>query len=408
MENFTLEGYLQSVPWQDTATKLYDSPPIILRGFVRRADGIGSHLPNLYDKVFCEYKNVAFTAPPDRKMFMHTFLHEVTDNTISAYTKDFEWIHKFRQKENKHITEPQNFKNAKLLHVSGFSNTMEEEYQNNFLDIYKYKKNLNAETYFYLMWENSDFKPLDTLFNSYDNIIVTNTWLYENLQERYPGASIYNIEHIARYYDAPSSGTSEKFTYGFSGGLWERKCPEIVIKSYNQIKTSEDLLKVHSRQNMASPVRENLIKNLIKEDPNYIDFTLRTLPDNEFSVWWDSLNCYIAVSGGESYSVTPRQAILQGIPVILSANTAHLDLLDVPGVLPVECTSAAIEYAQYSHMIGQSQYQPQQDQISKQMIEVKKNYKYWKAEAQKGSKILQKKLSVNRIKQQWKDLLNGI
>ena len=53
MQPFDLEGYLsQKIAWEDSTKKEFDDPPVILRGFCRRQDGIGSHLPNLYDNIF--------------------------------------------------------------------------------------------------------------------------------------------------------------------------------------------------------------------------------------------------------------------------------------------------------------------------------------------------------------------
>ena len=132
------------------------------------------------------------------------------------------------------------------------------------------------------------------------------------------------------------------------------------------------------------------------------------MPDAEFVDWWDTLNCYVFVSAGESYSVTPRQALMQGTPVILSKNTSHLDLLDVPGILWVNCTEAGTAKYSGNADLGSevgAQFEPHIDEVKECMKEVKKNYIYWKAEAQKGGEIIKQRTSKENIAKQWRKIL---
>ena len=413
MQQFDVEGYLaQKVNWEDKIEKEFDDPPIILRGFCRRQDGIGSHLPNLYDNVFNKYKNVSLQVPTDRRPFQHGFLQDITDTSqdnLDKFHKDFEWINKFRFFENRHIQDMKTYRKPKVIHVSGFCGSLEREYQENFLDFYKYKKQYDAELYLYLMWESRGYQDLEGMFEIYDNVIVTNSWLYKELKAYFGDKiKLHQVEHVAHYYTKAATGSSDKFTYGFSGGLWERKKVDVVMEAFHDIKQKDDILKLHTRRHA------NTEQMLYKFDEDYkkyqgqISFTNKTMPDAEFVEWWDSLNCYVFISAGESYSVTPRQALMQGTPVILSKNTSHLDLLDVPGILWVNCTEA--DTAKYSgnadlgSEIG-AQFEPHIDEVKKCMKEVKKNYIYWKAEAQKGGEIIKQRTSKENIAKQWRNVL---
>jgi hypothetical protein len=49
----------------------------------------------------------------------------------------------------------------------------------------------------------------------------------------------------------------------------------------------------------------------------------------------DSFDCMVNVSAGEGYGITIREALLLDKPLILSANSAHLDLINYGGVVTV-------------------------------------------------------------------------
>ena len=246
-EQVDLEGYITILHYQDTTTKLYTEPPLILRGFVRRADGIGSHLPNLFDNIFCEYKNVSFSTPTDRRSFMHGFLQDMPNTevaTMERYKQDLLWVAKYRAKENKHIQTPVPFMGSKLINLGGFCGPLPQEYSNNFLDFFKFKKQIRATLYLYLMWESADMLQLEPFITLYDHIIVTNTWLQQQLKQAYPTQSVILVEHFANYYKIQALGSQDKFIFGFSGGLWERKKVDVILKAFNKARQPNDLLKI--------------------------------------------------------------------------------------------------------------------------------------------------------------------
>jgi glycosyltransferase involved in cell wall biosynthesis len=406
-----LEGFLSSIKLKKVEP-IYDTPSIILRGFVRRADGIGAHMPNLYDNVFNEYKHVSFACPPDRKPFMNGFLEEVISlkpEDTAPWQKDFEWINKFRLHENRHLESPLNYTNSKVINVGGFCGPLPREYDNNFLDFFKYKKSLNAELILYLMWEQASFAELEPFMGIYDKVVVANSWLKNNLRKVYPNTPIEQVEHYANYYTKTAEGSPEQFVFGFSGGLWERKKVDLLMEAFYQSKTKDDILKIHSRRQANTAEMLQKFYAIYNQFKSQIEFQNKTLNDNDFAQWWNSLNCYVFISAGEAYSITPRQALMQGTPVILSKNTSHLDLLDVPGILWVECTEKNTASYSGNADIGSNtgiQYEPQLDSVIECMKEVKKNYSHWKAEAKKGGAIVQERTSVNNIKAQWRKIVN--
>ncbi|MBC8409980.1 MAG: glycosyltransferase [Rhodobacteraceae bacterium] len=412
-----MSKYMQELDWQkDEPEKLYDTP-IILRGFYNKADGIGSHLPNMYDQIFSNYKNVSFILPSNRNQnhFPRLKNRVVKDKAIHI-KEDLKWYKKWGHYKDTHIKHPDHFNKAKLIDVGGFDNVFPTNMAKEraqlkaqiALDHFKMKKLFNVETYLYLMWENSGIEIFEDFFELYDCIVVTNKWLEELIIKRFPHINVKFIGHVASYYKQNASGVSDNFIFGFSGGLWERKKADVVVNAFNLVKEKGDILKVHSRDSVNTPHMIRRIKKEIEKSPSQIEFKNETLNDKDFAEWWDTLNCYVFISGGESYSVTPRQALMQGTPVILSKNTSHLDLLDVPGILWVNCEEQATArfsgHADTGPIIG-NQFEPILDEAVECMKEVKSNYTYWKAEAIKGGEIIKKRTSPENIAKQWRNVL---
>ena len=150
------------------------------------------------------------------------------------------------------------------------------------------------------------------------------------------------------------------------------------------------------------------VYNCIKMSPTGIELKNKTLSASEYASWWNELNCLVFVSSGESYSIQPRQALMQGIPVILSKNTAHLDLLDIPGILWVNADTPEPAYFSGqpdANLTVGHQFGCEISDIIDKMAEVKKNYKYWKEQAKIGGEIIKKRVKPSIIKNQWEALI---
>jgi glycosyltransferase involved in cell wall biosynthesis len=272
------------------------------------------------------------------------------------------------------------------------------------------KNKYNIESYFYLMWESTGVDLLQPLIEMFDHTVITNSWLHEHLQKEYPKATIDKLEHIAHYSILENNPPTDKITFGYSGGLWERKKVDKIIESFNVMKSENDFLAIHSRDFVNTPEMVEHLESILALDSKNISFQNETLIFEDYLAWWKNLSAYIFISAGEGYSVTPRQALLCGIPVILSRNTAHLDLIDVPGILWVNSHEAST--ARYSGNITREikvgeQYEPDVAHAAKQLLELKENYAYYKAQALLGKEIIKQQVHIDSIKEQWVALTNN-
>jgi len=387
-----------------------NTTPIILQGYYLREDGLGAHLPNLIENVFYNHKTISFNRQPNRHQLHFSFISNLKDfskDELDLYERDFKWMRFYYSREGIFRVNPSQFQNAKFIHVGGFDLDATSIYSD-LQTLKAMKKFINAETCMYLMWESTGVHKIKELINAFDKVVVTNTWLKDLIESELGHEKVFKVPHIAKYYEQPSEGSGDTFNFGYSGGLWERKGVDTIIHSFNKIKEDNDRLRLHSREFVNIPQMVEKMKNIIKRDHKGIDLKNRTLNNAEYASWWNTLNCYVFISSGEGFSMTPRQALLQGIPVILSKNTAHLDLKNVPGILWVTCekqSGALFSGQPEANLDAGDQFIAKQSEVIEQMLNVKKNYDYWKSEAKKGGEIIRKQTAPDVIKKGWESIL---
>ena len=411
---FDIRGYLENNTFSGISTKsgvLRHTPGLILAGYYLREDGLGAHLPNLVENVFYNFENISFVRMPARNQLNFYFLNSIKNfskKNLENYKRDFKWMKFWYNSINKYQITPQLYLNGKYLHVGGVD-INPAEFQREIANVQLLKSKLNTESYYYLMWESTGIEVMKDLLLSFDNIVVTNEWLRMLIMEKLGHPKVHVVEHIAKFYSKPSQGSTDTFNFGYSGGLWERKNVDKTIIAFQQLpdkNTKTPKLKIHSRDFVNTESMVNKIKSLINSP--HIEIKNKTLSDDEYADWWATLNCLVFVSAGEGYSIQPRQALSMGIPVILSQNTSHLDLLGVPGIVWVE--SKIEEKAYFSGMPGANinvgnQFTVKIEDIKKAMLEMLQNYEYYKSEAQKAIPIIKDKINSETIKQRWEQIL---
>lgn len=116
------------------------------------------------------------------------------------------------------------------------------------------------------------------------------------------------------------------FTFGISAGFGNNhnKNQKMLIKGF--IRKFKDNQNVRLKIRGAGGDKEEIeaIKNLItRKNATNISLEVKPLSPQENFDFMKSLDCYVLVSKGEGFSLTPREALALGIPCILSNNTAH-------------------------------------------------------------------------------------
>jgi glycosyltransferase involved in cell wall biosynthesis len=150
----------------------------------------------------------------------------------------------------------------------------------------------------------------------------------------------------------------KKFVFGMSGAFWLRKNHLKILEAFAaEFGNRKDVkLKLHGRFG-----EENIIQELAKRirELNLTNVELIVKPYNnaEYLSFFKSLDCYVFLSMGEGFSITPREALAAGKPCIVTKNTAQITICNsgavriVPSNVPVpaiyDCYAAEANITDY-------------------------------------------------------------
>jgi len=161
---------------------------------------------------------------------------------------------------------------------------------------------------------------------NFDAIAVPDSWLvdvYKNSGVTVPIFILPLVLDLESLLAKPIKQKRNKpFVFGFSGGFWLRKNHTLLVKAF--IEEFGDnpnvMLKMHGRFEGGLKTVLNSFENIKTKN---ITLEYKAFTRQEYEDFITSLDCYVLISKGEGFSITPREALAAGIPCILSDNTAH-------------------------------------------------------------------------------------
>lgn len=238
----------------------------------------------------------------------------------------------------------------------------------------------------------------------YDIVVVPDKWLvnvYKNSGVNIPifvlPLGIYLPEKIN-----PTDVSSNKpLIFGMTGGFWERKnhiktmkCFQNIFKDSNQVK-----LLVHGRFGSYKEKVMEAYKQI--GSPKNIELVTEMLPTDQYNSLMNSIDVYVFLSKGEGYSITPREAIYLGKPVILSKNTAHRTICDSGFVIPVESNNKIPAFYEiFNRTIGHV-YDCEDKAVENAMLNSYNHYEEYKQNVLNGGKEWVEQFSWQSLKQKY-------
>lgn len=170
-------------------------------------------------------------------------------------------------------------------------------------------------------------------------IIVPDLWCKSIFSKYFDNVSIVPLGTHYRDINIPNN---EKFTFGYIARFESRKNHKLLIEAFlKKFKNDPKFqLKIHG-----PPGGHNLdeIKSLCSCSPN-IKFSCSLLSEYELDTWWKDISCYVIPSSGEGFSHTPREALMRGIPTIVSNWSAHESLVKLGVVRHISPSSFESAY----------------------------------------------------------------
>jgi hypothetical protein len=147
------------------------------------------------------------------------------------------------------------------------------------------------------------------------------------------------------------------------------------VKTFKNNKNIE--LNMHCKYSKNKP-NFKLIENWIKKyNIKNVKLSTDILSEKQYLDFLKSLDCYILLSKGEGFSITPLEAITLKVPLILSNNTAHIKYCNQPFTIPINCPVKEYIYDIYTRSDLQF-YNLKIEDACNAMIKMYKNYQYYK------------------------------
>lgn len=231
----------------------------------------------------------------------------------------------------------------------------------------------------YSMFE-SDAVPklwVQILNKYYDMLIVPDKWLVNVYKSSGVNIPIFVLPLgiiLKHEWFHQQHQKNEIFTFGMTGGFWERKNHIKTMQAFLEAFGSSQKvkLKIHGR---FGPFKDAVLRAYQKLGaPPNIEIISQMLDTNAYAKFMESIDCYVFISKGEGYSITPREALALGKPCILSKNTAHRTLCESGLVVPVEATLKVPAYYEvFGQQIGHF-FDCHTTEVVKAMLEVYHNY----------------------------------
>jgi glycosyltransferase involved in cell wall biosynthesis len=372
----------------------FNFPSLIYSGYDYPADGIGNHL-SLLDRL-------VFNSIPYTRKSLHALATPFKNHPPYAGVRNFD-----------HLNHPGDFKNSLYIDIS---RDMCDPYQVE-LSIQRaiaHKHAFNSVTALYLMWESDQLSQvLEKLPNAYDFVIVTS-----NLLDKYLEKKGVNVSHLPHPYDYANITEAKPHTekdglvFGISCGLWPRKNVALLASVFAEIFGNDPryILKIHTRfdPELSDFTSEyTKLSELLNCNQN-IQLESVSLDRKGYLAWMRSLDVYCFISSGEGYSITPREALHLGIPVILLDAHVHHEFIHLPGVIRVAAKGKKNSTPNhhegdpdqgYDWKVDEHSLQEAIQYIAEHYSEVQQSL------LNKYSQILEFH-DINRIKQSWVNELN--
>lgn len=170
--------------------------------------------------------------------------------------------------------------------------------------------------------------------------------------------------------------SNKPFIFGMSAAFNERKNYDLLLRAFTaEYKNNFDFkLKLHGRAGITYPEIVKLIKEL---DLKNVELIHGDLSRKQYADFLRSLDCYVLLSKGEGFSLTPREALACEIPCVISNNTAHQTICNSGFVRIVETNiKERAYYPCFKKFVGHH-FTTQIEDVQKALKDVYENHEYY-------------------------------
>ncbi len=238
----------------------------------------------------------------------------------------------------------------------------------------------NSIKYAYSMWESSKIpNEWVIILNKYfDAVLVPSDFLvdiYKNCGVKIPVFELplgLNLTPFAKEPLKTSCGCP--MVFGNLSACSDRKNHLILIRAFAKAFGNDPsvLLRINCRYGEPK-VRKVISKEIATLNLNNVIFTQFSFNSKEYLEEFKNIDCYVSPSKGEGFSIQPREAMLLGIPVIVTNNTGQAVISRTGLVKSIESLINEIALYPSGDFYGHN-YNCNLEDLAEAMKEIKEDY----------------------------------
>ncbi|CDK30753.1 glycosyltransferase [Candidatus Babela massiliensis] len=253
----------------------------------------------------------------------------------------------------------------------------------------------------YSMFESTQIPQewVNNLNNYFDSVVVPAPFLVEVYKNSGVNIPIFYLPigmYLEEFLNSPIKIKQNiPFVFGTSAAYHPFKNQELLLNSFISkfANNANFKLRIHAK---GETENSNLRKIIKTNNIHNVEIISKFLSPSEYIDFLKSLDCYVLVSRGEGFSLTPREALAMGIPCILSNNTAHKVLCQTSYVKAVN--SNIKQLADYSFIFGKIygyNFDTDQKDLEDALMDVYLNYNKYLRAAHQGREWVKQYLYKN-------------
>lgn len=288
------------------------------------------------------------------------------------------------------------------LRLSGITICTEHWWNQKTWGAYKSIPNDSSIKFHYCVTERTELpQEWVTRFNeNFDGLIVADEWLidvYKKAGVRLPIFTLPLAINLHSLLSTPlKKEKSKPFIFGVSGILFPRKNHTLLMQAFHEeFKNDPNVqLVIQGRHTGIEYIKKiNTLLGTLKN--NTIKIIQERLSRSAYEQFLASLSCYVLISRGEGYSITPREAIAAGVPCILSNNTAHKVLCSNKFVYAVPSPIIKPSYCYITHQFLGNDFQCTVQEVRKALRHVYEHYNSYLAQTDTAREWIKQYLPEN-------------
>jgi glycosyltransferase involved in cell wall biosynthesis len=232
---------------------------------------------------------------------------------------------------------------------------------------------------------------VQTLNTKFDAVVVADPFyikVYENSGVQIPVFHIPLGIYVDEFLEKPLKKAAHKpFVFGCCSRFFRRKNHDLLIKAFAaEFGNNKDvILRINGGGKWGSGKIYDNLKQLIKQHKlSNVHLTNDALPWKDYIELMSSFDCYINISQGEGFSITPREALALGIPAIVTNNTAQKTICASHLVRAVPCPIKVPRKRRKGDSTPGFQFNCTQKAVQNALTDVYNNYDSFLAKAHKG------------------------